>query len=442
MGIFGLYAMALGAWLSPPLSMAGQLMMLVGLIRLHPSWVRLANDRLVQMTTVFTAYVLLRTLVAGVGDTAHWVDHAEQGLDLIRLGFGALLLPAFWMARDRTRLARVALLAVCGFVFGVLTHEDIRRGAELLYDRPGFGMPVNAFGLYCAIALLGLVVCAARILKNGNRPLSFAARGAVWGAAVVGMVAGLVVSQSRSAWLGLSVGFPLAALLAWRLHRVGIRRKAVQRPQVILWGLVLLIVLVIVVLGRDQIGRRMTAEIQTIQAFLTRTENDSYDSVSSRLYIWQLAVDSLRAKPFFGWGPAGPQILLDQQTSIQVRGSDLRDFHNSYLEILVQLGLTGGLLWAGFLWLLLSALAAARREGWLPADVFLLVMGGGLVFMIATAFNLRTGDHSGREFVALFGAMAYAYRLRWLCRNASPRVPTAAIAVPPDRGARFSQRSV
>lgn len=434
MGTTGLYCAAFGAWLSPPLSSAGQLLMLIGLIRLRPSWASLGRDRLLRLSAVYTAYVLMRTLWAGVADPFHWVDHMDQAGDLVRLGFGTVLLPAIWMARDSRCLFRVALLALCGFAIEIGRHADGHQLATLLHSRPGFGMPVNAFGLYCAVALLCLIVLSPRILRHRQSKPFFTISAVLLICGIAAMALGLVISQSRSAWLAIAAGGVLVAMLWWWHCRVRKGTATVNWSQIVVWGLGLVVVCGMVFPFREVVFQRLTTEKQTIEAFLGGVENDNYDSVSSRFYIWHLAVNSLCAKPLFGWGPAGPQILLDEQTSIQVRGYNLRDFHNSYLEVAVQLGMVGCLFWAGFLWMLMTALADAHRKGWLPVDIYLFIAGSVLTFMVSTAFNLRTGDHNGREFVALFGGMAYTFRFRWLHAQTSFEASSKILPVSPGEG--------
>jgi O-antigen ligase len=292
-----------------------------------------------------------------------------------------------------------------------LTHADYTTLGAALLHRPRLGMNPNSYGLYFTVAFIGLMLYAPRILKETSSRLGFWGRGFFWAGALMLVSFGLVISKSRSAFLGLGVAGLIVVVLARKEWR-GAIHLAVPRKPMLAWGVGLLAV-VLIVGGQWQLIRgKIYKEAGTIHSLLEGAEVTDNNSVSARVYLWQLGINSILARPFFGWGPGGPRHLLDRDPSIHVREGNLPDFHNSYIQILLELGIVGGLLWILLLGLLTNACLAARRYNWIPADLYLLLVGGALAFMVATAFNLRTGDFYGREFVALWGAMAYAFSLR------------------------------
>jgi O-antigen ligase len=84
--------------------------------------------------------------------------------------------------------------------------------------------------------------------------------------------------------------------------------------------------------------------------------------VMFRMAIYQAGWEMFLQKPFTGWGAA------DMQAELSKRISDFHQdqffFHNTYLEILVQYGLVGLLL---YLWLVVDLFKLGRRQN--PASL-------------------------------------------------------------------------
>ena len=78
-----------------------------------------------------------------------------------------------------------------------------------------------------------------------------------------------------------------------------------------------------------------------------------------RMAVYQAGWEMFVQKPLTGWGAA------DMQTELSKRISDFHQdqffFHNTYLEIVVQYGLVGLLL---YLWVLVDLFKLGRKQNW------------------------------------------------------------------------------
>jgi O-antigen ligase len=170
------------------------------------------------------------------------------------------------------------------------------------------------FGTYLAMVGLAVILTARR-----------------WGAvlAAVATVAGLALTQTRSAWIGFGVGVVVAFLLQPRATRS--TKILVLVPAAWLVGLAALI------------------SPALLLPFLTRLDSvsDTSDTSNSiRLQLWQGVLDVAGSRPVDGLGPA------DFETELWPYVGKLAEFghpHNTYLQLLYLYGGVGVLLFVAVL---------------------------------------------------------------------------------------------
>ena len=80
-----------------------------------------------------------------------------------------------------------------------------------------------------------------------------------------------------------------------------------------------------------------------IQRF--KSINPNTDSLSIRLFIWNIAIELFKQRPIIGTGFAGFKTAFREYIIIAAR-----DPHNTYLLFLVELGVVGFFFWMGFLY--------------------------------------------------------------------------------------------
>jgi O-antigen ligase len=437
-GLMGIYLFALGGWVSTAAANIGLAIALAALLlRLRHTAARLRRDPLLWLSLAFGGYLLPLTLWAMTAFPVSPSDQLKEALDLLRLGFLPLLVVAFWLAEHPGRIPAVLTLALAGLLARILSRLDA-IDIELFVAgvRAKFGMSPNAFGLYCCVALLGLIVLAPRAWGRWPQPLALAAlRLALWLAAMLMMASGVIFAQSRAAWLALVLVFPPTLLWrflpAWRSAAPAQRRRAWIAAAA---GLALAGILV--AWNHAIIVKRISASTDSLHRLVQGQDpSGNHDAYTMRYLWWRYAFERFRERPLCGWGPGTVEHLF--QTSpypqIQVLSKRFKDFHNSLLQIVIQVGSLGALLFALQAALVLHSLRHAWRSGWLPRDVALFTLAALVIFLICSFSNLRTRDHFGQFFLMLVGGTAYAWRLRPVPSAAAAGQRRQPLVTPPGR---------
>ena len=152
----------------------------------------------------------------------------------------------------------------------------------------------------------------------------------VWLAVWTALISILVLTISRSAWLGLLVGLAVFFLAN--------RGFDGQRKRVIIAGTAALFV---IALGWSQISNRVASSFVPGEP-----------GISTRLFMWKVAGRILADYPVLGAGPGGYSLnYLEYSARIGEGGRQekpayagiTQDAHNDFLQALVERGLTGGL---------------------------------------------------------------------------------------------------
>jgi len=188
----------------------------------------------------------------------------------------------------------------------------------------------------------------------------------------------LVVSSTRSAWLGAVVGLGLVV--------------ALRAPRS-LW-LLPVGVLAVGLLGPPNVAERLTL---------------SDASSRDRYYMWQAGLDMIRDKPVFGQGPGMIQAAYPAYRWPEAPNPVTPHLHHNALQIAAERGLPGLAWW---LWLVAALIAAAlrttRRERFGPAWVGPASLALLAALMVAGLFEYNFGDSEILMFVLLVAALPFA----------------------------------
>jgi O-antigen ligase len=196
----------------------------------------------------------------------------------------------------------------------------------------------------------------------------------------------LVVSQTRSAWIGTACG--LAALGALALLRA---------PRWAWAALAAAVALVLLVPGG-------------IRSRLTLLDESSRD----RYYMWQAGLDMVMERPVFGQGPGMVEVVYPRFRWPEAPNPRQPHLHNNVLQVAAERGLPGVVFffwWVGvaFLAALREARrAAAERHGprWAAAGALAALSA---VF-VAGLFEYNLGDSEVLMLVLLLTAVPFATR--------------------------------
>lgn len=293
--------------------------------------------------------------------TAAGVQMATLLLAAARLGFGRLPLRELPSLRDLTGVGLVAL------ALGVLT----------LLKRLGL------FALETERLIVAGVAAGAAILALSPSD-GTGARGRTFWAWIAVAVSGaaLVLSLTRSAWLGALAG--LALLLFLRAPRT-------------LWLLPAAVVAV-AALGPRSILQRMTLQ-----------DTSSKD----RYYMWQAAIDMIVDRPVFGQGPGMILARYPRYRWEEAPNPRTPHLHDNLLQIAAERGIPGAIFWV---WIYVACLGVAWSEWrkappqtrpWVAAAAVAVLSG----LFVAGLFEYNFGDSELLMLFLVVAALPFASRM-------------------------------
>jgi len=194
----------------------------------------------------------------------------------------------------------------------------------------------------------------------------------------------LLVSQTRSAWVGAACGLAVLAALA------------LLRAPRLLWAAV--------AVG----GALLLASPGGIRSRLTLLDESSRD----RYYMWQAGLDMVLERPVFGQGPGMVEVVYPRFRWPEAPNPHQPHLHNNVMQLAAERGLPGLVF---FLWWVtvafLAALRAAQRAaaagrgpGWAAAGTLAALAA---VF-VAGLFEYNLGDSEVLMLVLLLTAVPFA----------------------------------
>jgi O-antigen ligase len=422
-----LYLLSLSLFLAPAGVAGGLVLLWVGFVgelaaaggrrkgavpapRLHP---------LVWLTAVFVLYLLAQPMILGLLPTGGPVPDMGTTLDWARL---AVFVPAGYAIAARPgRLPLLLLLALVGLIGGMLVRLDwallLDDPANFIDSRSGFGFGALAFGLYSGTALLGLVLLRRRCWQDAAGRARWW-RVLPWLIALAVVLQGLVMTKARGSWLALLAALVLGLWLARRGRpAAGAAGRGRRRAVVVM--LAAAGVLGLVLFNGGRIAERFTEELDTARAMAAgEIAYDRTSSVSLRWHAHRFGLAAWAERPWLGWGAGTTRALMDASGNPAVRDPDdvpLKHQHNTYLELAVQLGLVGLLLFLG-LHLGLMALVAARLRGaagqGADRDILVFLLAGLVLLLVWDLFDYRAVRQDWRGHWTLLAGAALSLGLR------------------------------
>jgi O-antigen ligase len=193
----------------------------------------------------------------------------------------------------------------------------------------------------------------------------------------------LVVSQTRSAWVGAALGLTVIAVL---------------RAPRLLWLLGAAAAAVLLLRPASVVSR------------LTILDESSRD----RYYMWQAGIDMVLDKPVFGQGPGMILAVYPRYRWPEAPNPQQPHLHNNPLQVAAERGLPG---LAFFLWWAVAAFAAAlgeARRGAAEGPDVVWAAGGALgalaAVFVAGLFEYNLGDSEVLMLFLLLTAVPFALR--------------------------------
>jgi O-antigen ligase len=367
-GLFAAFVVGLG--LSITLSQSAlALLTLLTLVGLRePAARAAARWPLWPPVAAFSAATLLSALASG---------HAGDALVASK---GLLLVAALYVTAAMLRDVEAADRFLAGLT--VVLAVGAATGLVQVAVCPGPGVPERPprwlyhrcdrahgfFSIYMTLAgvlLLGLLAGLPRLLP-GAGPLR-AWRPVAW----LVMLAGLVATYTRGAWLGFGAGALVVA-------------SAIRRGR-----LLLLAGLMLLALGS------LAAPYTLRQRVVSMTDPQG-EGPRERVYMWRSGLAMWRAHPLLGVGPGGIKREYEQYALPEAAKKRTSHLHNTPLQILVERGLVGLAAWI-WIWVAFFRFGLRRFRSWPPeASRERALVAGSLAaivgFLVAGLTEYNFGD--------------------------------------------------
>ncbi len=263
------------------------------------------------------------------------------------------------------------------------SRHDLGRLA-LLAGGVGLLTALQSLGIFAIEAdrlfVAGLVAAAMHLALTEGPWHGPATGSTLAGAALVASSWALVISRTRSAWLGALAGLAIVAIL--------------RAPRT-LWLLGAALALLAAV------------RPQTVMDRLTVTDASSVD----RYYMWQAGIDMIRDKPVFGQGPGTILSRYPLYRWPQAPNTQAPHLHDNALQIAAERGLPCLGFW---IWWVASVLGDSWREWRKAGSRGRWAAGASLAIvaamMVAGLFEYNFGDSEVLLFVLAMAALPYAVR--------------------------------
>lgn len=245
----------------------------------------------------------------------------------------------------------------------------------------------------------------------------------LWIAALLLSFLGLFVSQTRGVWLGFSVTVLILISVLVAAYRLRCKSSSISLRKPLLAGLVGIIALGLLAAGLDLprvVSERLADEKVTWEGMRQAATHQDRDlsSTEVRVASWSAATDWIMERPFMGWGGRGSRPLIRESELFSDEfKKTFNHLHNSYFQVLVEIGLIG----AGFISALMVLLGHASIQAYkrraMPLDVFIFSWFFFMFWLVANLFESYIIYSSGTYLVAIVASFFYSFCIQQKTRH-------------------------
>ncbi|MBB1125321.1 O-antigen ligase family protein [Thiospirillum jenense] len=361
---------------------------------------------------IFSAYCLLQFLVCigleGGGSLTTWYATLINWIALISF------IPLAWALNgDTLRMMRLLFLASFSLILNMLLRLNwpllLSSPIEYIQAGDGFGVVAIAFGLYSASVILGFILVGYQRITTQYSHWSIRI---ITVSVMIFLIQGLLLTQSHAAWLA----FLIALFVSWLLSR---HNKSTNKKRARTQWIILVAIAVLLTINARLIVQRLTHEASIAQAIMTgHATIDNTSSLGLRWYAHQFGLVQWQQRPWLGWGAGATQTLI---LNSSVNRPDIltdnrqvwRPLHNSYLELLVQLGVIGLGLFAAIIMTLLLTLWNRKNQSTLPDDLKVFLIVTWVLLLVWSAFDFRALHQDWRAYWSFLAGMTLGVSHRW-----------------------------
>lgn len=406
--LVGLYAMAVGMGGFKALQNTGMMLLLLGSAPFLPDMMRrLRREPVTWLVLAFLVFLLIRTLAASWAPDVEAVDHWDRAYRMSRV---ILILPvAWWLGGRQQRIDWMWICVIAGLVAAMVESWFQWGSVTPMFSgsRTEFRLNEQWMGMMCGIAAIGLV--------NYRRPLFAAMKGPhqwwpmalVWLSALLLMLQGFIVSQSRGAYIAVLIVATGLGLFAIRRRRRTVSTEEAWAPAVA----VAILVVVLLATQWDTLIRRFDAEADVVAQILSGNWEDLQATpIGIRAYLLVAGAKAWLAAPWLGWGTDGAvQVILAAEGPDALE--QFNHLHNTYLDLLVRFGLLGTILFLAIPFQLVRATRRALATGRVDERPARFLLSALSVFALANLTESYLVPSYGWFLFVILGGAMLTYRL-------------------------------
>lgn len=311
---------------------------------------------------------------------------------------------AYAIYRGKISVPILLLVSTLALLTRILLKMNWDQFPEILPIRYGFDFQVNVFSLFACAVLLGLIVLMGQFKRifMANKIVGMI----VWVILVTVFTVIVISTLTRGAWLGLGVALFVAALL--QLQRKSSRGNLKNSA----WK-VLLVAAVIVTsalfFGKDRIIKRILTDKATYAQILTADRDKiPYTSVGVRAHMNIYGLQKWTERPLLGWGVGTADNVLDQDQRLK----GWYHLHNGYVQILVEQGLLGFLLYAAGFIIMMTGLLKAGERSLIPADILIFLISMWVLVLVWHLTDTWLTHRSTRLLLLPLTGISFSYLLK------------------------------
>lgn len=398
LGILGLFLFAAAGLEKPLLSLAGFTLMLVascldGKTRL----LGIVRHRIFPFSACFFLLAVVLGINSWMDDPGRLAVISRWTLVYIALSGLPALIVASWLDGNVKIIAWVLHISLLALLVAVLDDVEYPQIQSYLAGNRAYFHLGNAAGLMLLTGALGILLLGIEggCRDQGDEKPRTGLR-AYFFVALIILCLAFVAHQNRSAWVAAVLVFPWAI---WRY------RRSLSGGARLYFFLAALLLLFVSggYLGQDAVYKRFVQGYDVVvEALDNDVDNLPKSSTRDRIKLWEIGASHFRGRPGLGYGPGSAPEMTKQNEMVR-RYSHL---HSVYLQVLVETGLLGFLLFLAVLVGLYRSAMHSKAAGAMPDSLYYFVVGGLSLFLIVSIAQVRIYHSHDMFFFVLMGALA------------------------------------
>ena len=374
-------------------------------------WLVIRKEPILWLGLLFFPYLVCRMM------TEIMTNPAETTMQLDAswawMSMWAFIIISWWTENRSDMIYKALFLALVGFL--------VRIGYDLLFEvspgeiglffqgiRTGLNYSVNAAGLYTATAIWGLVLMSPRFFQIKS---SFALREGgifIWIAGMIVMLHFCFITQSLSAMFSLAVVLMIMLPAGYMLSKKRRQGLGPKKTWLCTACVAAVLILTSIFLG-DKIINRAVVESNTLFSIISpERQNIPKTALGLRFDMLCLGGAKFLQKPLTGWGPGTSIIHLFAQGEGYDHIRHYPHLHNTYLIVLVRLGVIGALFYFLGTCFYVRSLIRSYRSQLMPGILLFFFCGVSLLILLSSLASFHITDVDFRFYWLLLAGLAYS----------------------------------